>query len=91
MASRRSLFGSVIALGFLLLTSAGCGEGEEPTPQLILEKAYASAEAVTSYHFTISMTVGADGMGEVQRLDGEENYLARTRYIFASSMAKNRY
>ncbi len=80
MGHRNSLIGSLIVLCFLLLTFAGCSKAKELAPALVLKKAYAATtEEVTSYHFSISGAVTADGMGEIGIFEGEGDYLAPGR------------
>ena len=80
MGHRSSLIVSLIVLCLLLLTFAGCSKATELAPALVLKKAYAAtSEEVTSYHFSASGAVTADGMGEIGIFEGEGDYLAPDR------------
>ncbi len=79
MASPRALLGSLILLPLLLLTIAACSKTEAPPLEGVIEKASAAAQEVTSYHFTWSITLSAEGIGEFDVGEIEGDYLAPDR------------
>ena len=77
---KRSLVGSLIAVCLLLPAFAGCSKAKELAPALVLEKAYAATnEGVTSFRFTMSGAVTAEGIEEIDFSEGEGAYLAPDR------------
>ena len=85
MGHRNLLISSVALLCLLLLASVGCSKAEELAPALVLERAYAATQEVTSYHFTMSVAVAAEGMGEFHVSNGEGDYVAPDRVRMKST------
>ena len=62
------------------LTLVGCSKTKETATDLIFAKAYAaSVEEITSYRLTTSITVTAEGIGEIDTSEGVIEFLAPDR------------
>ncbi|MFH1560387.1 MAG: hypothetical protein ABID84_03135 [Chloroflexota bacterium] len=80
MSHNISGVGSALVLCLSLLTLTGCSKDEELSPALVLEKADAATQEVTSYHFTMSYAVTAEGVEKTTVvIEGEGDYLALDR------------
>ncbi|MDA0988466.1 MAG: hypothetical protein O2783_04930 [Chloroflexi bacterium] len=70
---------ALVVLSLLLLSFVGCSKTDETTSAMVLERAYAAAEEVTSFHFTLSYAATAEGIGELNAFEAEGSYLAPDR------------
>ncbi|MFH1560386.1 MAG: hypothetical protein ABID84_03130 [Chloroflexota bacterium] len=93
MRHKKPLWGFALVLSLLLLMLTGCSKDEALPPALVLEKADAATQEITSYHFTLSFAVVAEGMGEIDASEAEGSYLApdrmRTRQVYDEGLLES--